>query len=405
MLYEGELRLLCDTFRRCRVATDEIIPGQSDTDSADAELHMLLGIRPRHLPDDLSSRLQPNILYRVCNSFQHRYLLFRLPQVAQETVLCLGPYLSEPLAHGALLELAEDFHVEPSRQKLLDNYYANLPVLPDTSHLFSLLYTFCEHIWGVNAFSVEDISDSPNRDSQPFPSKPNKSRDDILVNMKLMEDRYAMENALLHAVSRGQEHQCMALIDQFSSLSFEMRLDDPLRNLKNYSIITNTLMRKAAERGGVHPLYLDEISSSFAGQIEQLSSVHAGEALRREMIRAYCKLVRKHNMKNYSPAVQKTLLMIDADLSSDLSLKSLAGAQNINAAYLSTVFKKEVGKTVTQYVNHERIQLAVNLLETTQLQIQTIAAHCGILDVQYFSKLFKTHIGKTPKEYREFSKK
>lgn len=197
----------------------------------------------------------------------------------------------------------------------------------------------------------------------------------------------------------------MALIDQFSSLSFEVRLDDPLRNLKNYSIITNTLMRKAAERGGVHPLYLDEISSSFAGQIEQLPSVHAGETLRREMIRSYCKLVRKHSMKRYSPAVQKTLLMIDADLSSDLSLKSLAGAQNINAAYLSTVFKKEVGKTVTQYVNHERIQLAANLLETTQLQIQTIAAHCGILDVQYFSKLFKTHTGKTPKEYREFSKK
>jgi transcriptional regulator GlxA family with amidase domain len=44
---------------------------------------------------------------------------------------------------------------------------------------------------------------------------------------------------------------------------------------------------------------------------------------------------------------------------------------------------------------------ATELLESTNLQIQTIAMHCGIIDVQYFSKIFKKHIGKTPKEYRE----
>ena len=93
--------------------------------------------------------------------------------------------------------------------------------------------------------------------------------------------------------------------------------------------------------------------------------------------------------------------MIDADLSADLSLSKLAQAQNISAGYLSATFKKETGQTVTDYINSERMQLAAHLLKTTTLQVQTVAAHCGILDVQYFSKVFKKYMKKTPKAYRE----
>ena len=64
-------------------------------------------------------------------------------------------------------------------------------------------------------------------------------------------------------------------------------------------------------------------------------------------------------------------------------------------------FKKETGKTVSEYIRDKRIEHAKYLLNTTHLQIQTIALHCGIMDVQYFSKIFKKQLGKTPKEYRE----
>ena len=43
---------------------------------------------------------------------------------------------------------------------------------------------------------------------------------------------------------------------------------------------------------------------------------------------------------------------------------------------------------------------AAHLLGSTSLQIQTVALHCGIMDVQYFSKLFKRQTGMTPSDYR-----
>lgn len=124
-----------------------------------------------------------------------------------------------------------------------------------------------------------------------------------------------------------------------------------------------------------------------------------------EMYRSYCRLVKKHSMKDYSSPVQKAITCIDANLAGDLSLSVLASMQNISAGYLSTIFKKETGKTITEYINDSRMEQAKKLLSTTKLQIQTVAQHCGILDVHYFSKLFKKTTGKTPKQYRDCVKK
>ena len=120
-----------------------------------------------------------------------------------------------------------------------------------------------------------------------------------------------------------------------------------------------------------------------------------------EMIDKYCALVKKHSMKNYSPLVQKVITLVDFDITSDLSLSRQAEMLNVNASYLSKLFKKETGITLTEYVAKKRIEQAAFLLTSTNLQIQTVAQNCGIYDVNYFTKLFKKHTGKTPKEYRE----
>ena len=187
----------------------------------------------------------------------------------------------------------------------------------------------------------------------------------------------------------------------FSTATLEMRSASPLRNAKNYSIIMNTLLRKAAENGNVHPVYLDRVSAGFARKIEEMSMISECPALMSEMFRSYCRLVRKHSIRRYSPAVQKAILLIDSDLSAPLSLSTLARAQGLSEGYFATLFKKETGHTVSEYVREKRMKHAAHLLGTTRLQIQTVALHCGIMDVQYFSKLFKKHTGKTPKEYRE----
>lgn len=400
MFYENELRLLRETFRKCHIATHLIDPRAPLPAQWDLGLRSLLGKEEEYKRSlyDHTGSARPQTVYRFTDPFFCEYLYFRLPDVTGERVFLMGPCLTEEIASERLLERAEALGVPPRKLAEWEQFYGNIPFVPETSDLFVLLDAFCERLWGgADSYTVETVAE----EELPVLPITDRDSDDMAWRMRMLEERYAYENELIRAVEHGQSHKAELLLKQFSSLSFERRLADPLRNLKNYCIIMNTLLRKAAEKGGVHPVYLDETSSAFARKIEGLPSVAMGQELMLEMFRSYCRLVRKQSMKHYSPPVQKAITCIASDLTADLSLRALAEMQNVSAGYLSALFRQETGQTLTEYVNQKRIHLAKQLLLTTKLQVQTVAQHCGILDIHYFSRLFKKHTGKTPKEYRE----
>ena len=408
MFFETDLRFLCDVFNKCRLQT-LILDIHSSLDARiDLSFRQMFGEREAYNKTvyEYFCKIEPNTIYKFVDALACRYILLALPQPVSNAVLCIGPYLSSELSYTDVLEIAEDLNLDPNQAKLLENHYGSLPCLMDSSRLFSVLDTFVERIWGASEnYTVVDVNKEKALDEFSVQQKKDPSDPEIkAMNMKMMEARYSYENELMQAVAQGQSHKAGAILSSFTHLSFETRLSDAVRNLKNYCIIMNTLLRKAAENGGVHPIYLDSISSSFAKKIEQLNSTSAVQGLMAEMFSSYCKLVKKHSMKHFSPPVQKAIIYIDSDLTANLSLSAIAEAQNVSASYLSWLFKQETGETLTDHVNKKRIKLATKLLETTNLQIQTIAQYCGILDVQYFSKVFKKYVGKSPKEYRESEK-
>lgn len=341
-------------------------------------------------------------LYRLNDSFYCHYLFLSLPDTEKKSFLRIGPYLSQEVTHAQILEWAEANGLTPHQAKDLDTYYSSIPLIRDDSIIFAMIDTFAERIWhSEEKYTVIDLDQDLSEDWHPQAAADTLDETEKkLMHLKIIEARYKSEAELMEAVAQGSVHKVNLLLAGFSKLSIAARLSDPLRNLKNYCIVTNTLMRKAAQNGGVHPVHLDQISSDFAEKIERAESVDAAEHLIGEMFRSYCNLVRKHSTRRYSPPVQKTILLIEADLTADLSLRTLADAQKISAGYLSALFRKETGKTLTDYVNEKRVEAAKRLLKTTNLQVQTVAQHCGIFDVHYFTKIYKKYTGMTPREYR-----
>ena len=119
------------------------------------------------------------------------------------------------------------------------------------------------------------------------------------------------------------------------------------------------------------------------------------------MIRKYCILVKEHSLKNHSQLIGRVITLISYDLSAPLTLKYIASTMNVNASYLSSAFRKECGETLTDYVNRKRMENAAYILSHSNKQIQTVAEECGILDVNYFIKIFKKQYGITPSQYRK----
>ena len=403
MSYEQEFALLHDTFRKSHV--NLVCMSQSDFYDL-RETHPLQA----NTEDDFASSarklflqsLESYTMYKQTDRYRRAWIYLLLPQKEEQNVALMGPYLPAPLSEEALLEMCEENGLFPQMQRTVREYYDSLPILRDANLLFIMLETFCERVWQRPSFALVDVNREHNVPVSLLNKEPRTdSFDDHLANMKVLEKRYEFENEMIRAVMLGQIHKEKQFMPGFEAMRFEIRGSSPLRSIKNYSIIMNTLLRKAAENGGVHPVYLDRISADFAKRIEETSVLSAFPTLMNEMFRSYCRLVRKHSIRRYSPAVQKAILLIDSDLSAPLTLASLASAQGLSEGYLATIFKRETEKTVSEYVREKRMKHAAHLLGTTRLQIQTIAMHCGIMDVQYFSKLFKKHTGKTPKEYRE----
>ncbi len=353
------------------------------------------------------SEIFPNISERVQYKFYDllgcKYIFIKLPQIQDDKILIIGPYLNEETSQNKILECSEKFNLPPTAVKLLELYFTTVPILRDEGQFFAVINTFCEQIWGgVDGYSSIDIEQNVH---SIFNFVDKEKQIDFNVEsdwqIEAVEKRYAYENELLRAVSRGQTHKAEQMLLGFSSTSFESRSNDDLRNLKNYAIIMNTLLRKAAQDGGVHPIHLDKLSSDFAKKIEQLSSLRLVKEFMSKMLTDYCRLVRIHSIKQYSPLVQRAIIKIESDLTGNLSLKELSKLNNVSESYFSALFKSETGKTLTDYVNTQRIAQAKHLLLTTNLQIQTVAQHSGILDLHYFSKLFKKYTGKTPNEFKK----
>ncbi|OUN29413.1 helix-turn-helix domain-containing protein [Blautia sp. An81] len=405
MTYQAELEFFKKLLKNFHLAYVIITPDMKTLPEPSAGIYRLYTCCDDYMKDfwERADKYKDNVIYRINSICMYRYLFFRLPDTDEPQFMLIGPYVLTGISQKMVLETAEYISLPEEHYHRLQQFLIGLPRIYDESVLLSMLNVFGERIWGsIDNFRLQDENSRITIDfSAEGYAQYDEEYEEPQQLMKILEERYNEENSLIQAVARGQTHKAEAFVNGFNIQGIEHRIPDRLRNVKNYMIILNTLLRKAAESADVHPIHIDKLSSEFAHRIEQITSESGMNTLSREMVRKYCLLVTNHSMKDYSLLVRKVLTQIDLDLTADLSLKVQAKALGVNASYLSTLFKKETGKTLTEYVNGKRIEYAIFLLNSTQLQIQAIAQYCGISDVNYFTRLFKTAVGKTPKEYRD----
>lgn len=405
MYYEAELTFLQSFLKRLSVDVSFLTPGSTPSPAIDRGLRELLhtgGTRDAFLALFTPQKPQ-NIIYKLTDDYFCRYIFLLLPDTVPETAMVIGPYTSTNVSDQTVMELMQSHSLLSEFYPHMISYYSSVPILWDDSALLAVLDILAEKLWhGPGNYEIRTLEfKDPNGIAALSDHYSPVHFDSTACSMEMLERRYQAENRLLHAIALGQTQKADAILAQLPWGMIEPRTADSIRNLKNYMIIVNTLMRKAAEQGLVHPLHIDNLSGYFARKIELINHQSDLPQLAREMVHKYCLLVQNHSLKAYSLPVRKVISNIDFDLSADLSLKAQAALLQVNPSYLSSLFKKETGTTLTDYVNQKRIKYAIFLLNSTTLQVQAIAQQCGIGDVNYFSKTFKKLVGQTPLEYRK----
>lgn len=90
---------------------------------------------------------------------------------------------------------------------------------------------------------------------------------------------------------------------------------------------------------------------------------------------------------------------IEQHFAENVTLSALAEHLNLTSGYLSTLMKRDLGMTFSEYVLHVRMEHARRLLKQGRLHVYEVAECVGYSNQYYFNMLFKRTFGITPGQY------
>lgn len=213
--------------------------------------------------------------------------------------------------------------------------------------------------------------------------------------------KYELLDDVLQSVREGNEYRALTAMKERNGLQTADILKNELLQWQYECVQIKGLLEYTVRRMGVRELFLNSVNTEFMHKISNSTSIKECMQINLAMVHRYCSLVAFKENKKYSFMVQRIIFFTDIDLKQSLTLQYFAELLNVNKCYLSDLFKKETGMTITEYVTKRRIERAADLLIMTQQPVQMIGEQVGIQDVHYFSRLFKKNTGVTPRQYRD----
>lgn len=308
----------------------------------------------------------------------------------------LGPFISTVPGTSFMNFIISNNNIPISERKQLQQFYASLAVIGSslTTHYGELLVNLCTNPYQNAQLITSDVIQ---------PANPKSHDNDHIDERKMtIEATYKGEKKLMHAITHGDKDSLKDIFIEIGEFNFDDRIpENPIRSFKNIMLVLNTLCRSSAEKGGVHPLYIHDLSEKYAILIERAPSIPYLQKMHRIMLEEYCNLVNEHSTRSYSPIVRRAVEYIKLHLESPLSLQEIATHIHVNPSHLSRKFKQDTNRTIIDFIHLQRVNAAKLYLQSENISITNIAFMVGFNDMNYFSRVFKNTTGSTPSQFRK----
>lgn len=116
-------------------------------------------------------------------------------------------------------------------------------------------------------------------------------------------------------------------------------------------------------------------------------------------IHSICKRIKAHRDSKCSLAVERCKQLVHDEFTGELTLENAARRLQMTPQYLSKIFKEQVGCTFIDYLTEVRLLEAKRLMSEGSYSIKEVCFKVGYADPNYFSRVFKKHMGNSPKDY------
>jgi len=113
----------------------------------------------------------------------------------------------------------------------------------------------------------------------------------------------------------------------------------------------------------------------------------------------------KNRLASFERPFKDVTKFMKENLNRTIKISELSSLSYMEETYFIKKFKKAFGDSPIAYLNKLRIYKSMTYLAENKLSLTDIAHRVGIYDSSYFSKIFKSHCGITPREYRNIFNK
>lgn len=315
--------------------------------------------------------------------------------------LLVGPTIPSEIDEKSINSLMKKFDILVKYRESLINYYNNIVIMDFNSFIDVglLLYHSIYHdkLDLTNVLKVDEmLDDIALKDSKAFYISNSKKRRSCRLHHS-----QEFEIDLLKHITEGDLEEVIKFF-KYNTFDGEIGSNskNPLRNLKNIFISYTSIVSRASIEKGLSWEVSLTLTDFYFEAVEELNTIKDINDLFLKMILDYTDHIKEIKMNNYSSAIRKCLKYIYEHLYEKISLSKLADYSSMNSSYLSHLFKKEVGVSISDYIQKERIEESKKLILSGKKPLVDIYMPLGFIDQSHFTKTFKKFVGITPKEYR-----
>ncbi|MGM0751608.1 MAG: response regulator transcription factor [Bacillota bacterium] len=193
--------------------------------------------------------------------------------------------------------------------------------------------------------------------------------------------------------------------DTFKKLLLMTLAECDQQSMMSYSFVANRVLFMLGSMARKYDLYSDDMKKMMWNCQLSIWELTSRDRVKEHLLKAARSITEKvsetRRSSNGTAIVENVRQYMDRHYANEISLTSLADQFHINSAYLSEMFKEQVGQNFSDYLVDLRMDKARSLLKDEQLKIIEIAHLVGYSNSGYFSTVFKKRFGQKPLDYRK----
>ena len=250
---------------------------------------------------------------------------------------------------------------------VVSNYEGDWKSNIHTHHFTELFYV----IKGSGEFQIEDKR------------IPVKEADLIIINPHIEHTEYSSEDSPMEFIAISIEGMNFNFEEQFPGQNYALYHCEHMKH--NLMGLIRLLINEADMEKDNYEIVCKNVIEVLVIYLMRQQNLHLQQSLDTKMSKE-CGTAKRYIDQNYME---------------NITLDLLAELTHMNKFYLVHSFTKYTGLSPINYLTQKRIQIAMDLLASTDYSIAQVASNVGFSSQSYFSQVFRKALGMTPVQYRK----